>query len=141
MTDIQTDSQLGDLRWDCRFNWWEGLLRLPDGESFRLYIESRSENDRSLTDEARFTASKIVKSDQEIRRFAAARLLGVHNESWNEGDSILEEDFIERMDPDGITIFKNGNAEIGYSDDGMFLGHYIEVRYRGGIFTEALVSG
>jgi hypothetical protein len=141
MIATQTDYQLGDLRWDDRFSWWEGLLALPDGKSFTLYVESKSKDDQSLTDEARLAASKIVKSDSEIRKFAASRLLATHNESWNEGDLINEEEFMRRMIPAGITIFADGDAEISYYDDDIFRGHYIEIRYRGGDFNEALVSG
>lgn len=137
----RTDHQLGDLRWDSRFNWWEGLLALPDGKSFTLYIESASKDDQSLTDESRHTATMIARSDQVIRKFAADRLLQIHNESWNDGDPIDEEEFMSRMSPSGVTFFADGDAEMSYFDGDIFWGHYIEVRYRDGKFTEALIAG
>ena len=141
MIPKQEDTQLGELTWDPRFHWWEGRLRMPNGSEFKLYLETPSNDDQSLTEASRKAAAMIVQSDLEIRLFAANKLLSTLNESWNEGEPISEEEFTKRMSPSGVTIEADGDAELSYLDDAMFCGHYIEVRYRDGELSEAMIGG
>ena len=114
---------------------------LPSGSSIELCIHTPNEGNSSITDDARAAFVKMVASEQAARVFAAAELLPIHNEEWNDGEPIENEDFIRRLIPSSIQVWPNGDAEIAFGDDGLFWGHEIGIRYRGGRFTEAVVQG
>jgi hypothetical protein len=106
-----------------------------------LYVHTQGRDDSLITEGARTGFEKIRNSKQTAREFAAAKLIPVHNDKWNEGEKIDATEFIRRLVPAAIQIWPNGNAEIWFGDDNLFWGHEIVVRYRGGRFTEAVLQG
>jgi hypothetical protein len=139
--DNISDPKLGELRWDSRFDWWEG--RFPQGSetSFQLYIKGQNA-DRTISAEAHQAVALLAERDASIRRWAADGLLEILNSTWNEGDPIDADEFIRRMSPDGIVVYASGRADVSYHDNDMFLGHAISVRIApDGTFIESLIEG
>lgn len=141
MGDSFEDPKMGDLKWDDSVGWWEGRAVLTSGSQFALYIHTPSEADQSITDAARNVFVFMKDSEVTVRNFAAAELLAIHNESWNEGEPISELEFVQRLTPEAIEVFPDGAVEMSFGDGDLFWGHSIGVRYRRGQFTEAVVQG
>jgi hypothetical protein len=135
-----TDPQFGELTFDERIKWWEGRVTISAG-TFELYIHTPRENSDAITDNARITFKQIEDLEKAAKEFSAADLLKVFNTTWNDGDAITASEFMKRLKPSAIQLWPNGNAEISYGDGGLFEGHEIGARYRGGKFIEAVVQG
>jgi len=134
------DPQFGEMTWHPQALLWAGRVSLPSGSSLAVYVHASSEAD-DFTEDARSAFNKMMLSEAAARQFAAEELLTIHNEEWSEGKSIDQEEFISRTVLASIEVFPDGDAEISFGDDGLFWGHEIGVRYRGGVFTEAVVEG
>jgi len=124
--DLQTNGILLDDEW-CRFlkthRFLVGLSIDGPEELHNAYRRSKG---------GQPTFKKV---------FAASELLPVHNDTWNDGEEIGASDFIKRLVPAAIQVWPSGDAEISFGDGDLFWGHEVGVRYRGGVFTEAVVQG
>jgi hypothetical protein len=134
------DSQFGSLTFDPEIGWWEGRVRIPSGE-YALYIHASSDDEHVLTEPIRRVLEKVKSLEEAARSFAADELLLIHNSEWSDEGPIDAHKFISRLTPAAIQVWPDGDAEISYGDGGLFWGHEIGVRFRGGRFTEAVVQG
>jgi len=80
--------------------------------------------------------------EPEARRFAAAKLLDIHNHAWSEGQPITAEAFAERMTLQSIALNTDGPVSLCYEDGDLFWGHMILVRMsEERTFEDAAVAG
>jgi hypothetical protein len=129
------------LEWDSDLDFWSGKIKLADGSKAEVYINT-PEGDEIITDQARRTFRQIMNSDGKIRQKACDDLLETYNFSWNDDSPLDAETFMQRLTLESITLYPEGNAEIYYADDDMFLGRVIIVRMESdGQLTEATIAG
>ena len=139
---LVVDEELGPLRWDPSLEWWEGEIRLSSQDPFVLYVMSRHDDGRPITDEARAAIARIRTLETTCRRYAASELLAVHNAEWSEGNLTSTEEFADRLSPDSVEVHESGYAEVHFTDGELFGGHLVGVRIKPeGSFQEAVVEG
>ena len=80
---------------------------------------------------------------QELRRFAAAKLLSLYNDTWRDDDhGVLDAaSFAERLTSPSLTVYEEGRTLVYFEDGDMFGGHYIEVGTQDGEPTDAEIVG
>ncbi len=140
--DERTDSELGQLKWDDRVDWWEGEITLTSEQPFVLCILSRTDDKRVITEDARMAIARIRELETRCREYAADELLEIHNSEWSEGNPISKDVFVGRLSPECVVVHETGYAEICFEDGDLFWGHMVEIRIKpDGSFQEAVVAG
>lgn len=84
---------------------------------------------KSALEAARVLWADQIGWDKRVRDCAAAELLPLKSENWQEedGSSVSRKQFEKRMSLRSITVEPNGDFEFWYDDGGLFLGHDIVV--------------
>jgi hypothetical protein len=85
----------------------------------------------------------IVGRLDEIRRFAAAKLLSLYNDTWrDEGHGVLDAaGFAQQLVAPSLTVYEEGTTLVYFEDGDMFGGHYIKVVTEDGQPTHAELVG
>jgi len=67
--------------------------------------------------------------DADCRRWAADRLLDIHDQSWRDEGSapVTPTEMASRLESVEVTVTDDGGFEVDYGDDGMFWGHTVVV--------------
>lgn len=123
------DPELGLFTLNRQVDWFEKEIRWGD-KSVRISLENE---DREGIEEQLRTIRELVKEQQawdlRLRKFAAAELLMLKNDTWleEEEEEVSEEQFIQRMELQDITIGPEGGFVFWFGDDDMFWGHSITV--------------
>ena len=137
-----TDPECGLLTWNSDLDGWEGAITLPSAQSVELFIFSREDPDGRITSSARAALQRIVKTEPELRRYAARELVEIHNSEWCDGPPLREDQFGQQLIPESVEVHEGGYAEVHYQGEGLFDGHSIGVRIReNGELQEAVVEG
>jgi hypothetical protein len=86
---------------------------------------------------------EIVDRLDEIRRYAASKLLSLYNDTWRDQDhGILDvSGFAQRLTSPSLTVYEEGKTLVYFEDGDMFGGHYIEVTTQDGAPTNAEIVG
>lgn len=161
MNEINSEI-LGKLILNKELDWYETENNLEwCGEDVEFSISPDGEND---INEFLPLAEEFYKNRQEwdkkLREFSASQLTEnandwAYEEEYDEEDyddededdmdeesesfkEITEKEFAERISIDGITLYTDGNFNVFYNDDDMFLGHSIVIN--GNIKTGELES-
>lgn len=120
---------------DLTFNHNGVEITILDGP----YLEHGRPTDRAAKDYTELTARL-----DELKIFAADKLLKLYNETWLD-DEIGEVDragFIARLGNPSIHLYDELGAAVVYFDDGnLFAGHWIEVHLDNGAPTNAGIIG
>jgi hypothetical protein len=133
---------LGRLTWDAEFACWSGETELVPGQPVGLFVSQGDAGLPAALRSARGTLELLRLNEADLRRRAAEELLDLHNEEWNDGLSITQEEFVERMTLESIAFFPDGGAELCYHDSGLFEGHAILLRVGAdGAFDGATLAG
>lgn len=121
--ELLLDKSMGTFEGDCQWN----------GEKCKIYLDVDEEGANTAKN-AVISLAKLL-SDSEIwddkaRKLAASELVEVANDWQQEEDAveITKEYFVKQLTISSLSISANGNLEIFYDDDDMFLGHEISVR-------------
>jgi hypothetical protein len=118
---------LGRLAWDPGRGGWSGQTELFPGQMVQLTLFQEGELASALQ-AARVTLDRVGEGEPDLRRAAAAELLDIHNEEWNDGPvPIGHEEFARRLELRSITFFPEGDAELAFDDGGLFEGHTVVV--------------
>ena len=138
------DAVFGNLKWDKELSWWGTKLELPPKNKIEVFITPA--NDDTDIDKLLETSKRgflaIKKDEKRLREGAAAKLLKLHNESWNEGEPITKEQFMSKMRLESLGFYIGGIAEAYYNDGDLFWGHSISVSIsKSGKITDAGIEG
>ena len=120
------DPVLGTLTWNDNFDRWEAQLELRPGLTIRVHVTPDAGRDDAA---AGATGRKFIdwlrSHELDACRFAATKLLHVHNNSWNDDEPISAQTFMERMTLEAVGIDSEGSASLYYDDGDLFWGHCI----------------
>src|SRR5580692_3950596 len=137
-----TDADFGDLVWNPELDWWEGSVKLDSPQPFVLYLFSRDDPDRGISDESRTAFRRLAAMEAPARAYAALQLTASYNREWSDGKIVTEPEFARRLIPESIEIHEQGYAEFHFKDAGLFSGHGVGVRIKAdGSFQEAVMEG
>ncbi len=80
---------------------------------------------------------------EELRRFAASKLLSLYNDTWRDDDhGVLDAaGFAGRLTNPSLMVYEDGITLVYFEDGDMFGGHYIEVATQDGEPTVAEIAG
>jgi hypothetical protein len=80
---------------------------------------------------------------EEIRRFAASKLLSLYNDTWRDDDHgfLDAAGFAKRLTSPSLTVYEEGRTLVCFEDGDMFGGHYIEIGTQDGEPTDAEIVG
>ena len=137
-----TDADFGHLVWNPDLDWWEGSVNLDSPQPFVLYLFSRDDPNRGISDDARNAFRRLAAMEAPARAYAALQLTASYNREWSDGKIVTEPEFARRLTPESIEIHEQGYAEFHFKDGGLFSGHRIGVRIKAdGSFQEAVMEG
>lgn len=117
--------RFGPLTLDRRVNWFEGQAEW-NGQIVALRIEPDSNLDlvnQLKTADALFGNS--VQWGEQIKRFAVEEKLALASD-WQERE-VSEEEFLQRMRLESISIQPEGQFEFWHDDGDLFWGHSIQI--------------
>lgn len=86
---------------------------------------------------------ELIGRLEELRRFAASKLLSLYNDTWRDDDhGVLNvAGFAERLTNPSPMVYEDGITLVYFEDGDMFGGHYIEVATQDGEPTVAEIAG
>jgi hypothetical protein len=103
------------------------------------YLVDGRPTDRAVSD-----YSGLIARLDDLKGFAADRLLGLYNETWID-DQIGKVDragFVARLSSPSVDLYDELGAAVVYFNDGdLFAGHFIEVHVDKGVPTHAGIIG
>ena len=125
--EIETE-RFGTLVLDRRINWFRGTV-VWAGREVRISFDADDDLDISRqlkTAQALFDAERDWQ--RRIEAFAIKEKLSLANE-WRDEDvkPITEQEFLERMKLESISIQSNGEFEFWHNDGDLFYGHSIQI--------------
>ena len=84
---------------------------------------------------------RIVEMLDDLRRFAAKKLLKMYNETWinDEIGPIDERGFVDRLINPSIDLYEIGYVLVYFDDSGLFAGHHVSVTVDNGVPTRAKI--
>lgn len=134
---------LGTLRYEGDLGWYEGAITVADERvSIYLSAESEAEVGHSLSSaESRWaTLPAFIAS---AKSFAADSLLDLKNGEWCEedGSQVSRQHFTERLAPESIIFYPEGDIELTLKDGGLFFGHVVLISATAKGFTDATIAG
>jgi hypothetical protein len=136
------DEVFGKLRWDKQLGWWGTKLELPPKNRIAVFITNDDTDIGKLLETSKKAFLAIKKDERRLREGAAAKLLKLHNKTWNEGKPITKEQFISKMRLESLGFYIGGIAEAYYNDGDLFWGHSISVSIsKSGKITDAGIEG
>jgi len=136
------DEEFGSLTWREDLDNWSGIVELADRIRVKLYIESSEGKDISITTETRQAFKTVAESAEKMRQKACDELLSIYNRSWNEGEPIDAETFMNLLSLESIRLYPDGSTEIYFDDGGLFWGHTVIVSLsKDGDFYDAEIAG
>lgn len=85
----------------------------------------------------------LISRLEELRRFAASKLLSLYNDTWRDDDHGVHDaaGFAERLTNPSLMVYEDGITLVYFEDGDMFGGHYIEVETHDGEPTDAEIAG
>lgn len=126
---VEIDTELvGRLVLDRRINWfwgtvtWNGKeVRISFAAEHGLDIANQLETARALLDAE-------LEWQGKIEAFAVREKLPLANDWRESGEQpITEQEFLDRMELESISIQSDGKFEFWHSDGGLFCGHSIQI--------------
>lgn len=127
MQQTITDDYLGTLKYDRRFNSYEGTIQDNLDNEIEFGIDADN-NLEELIDYTRQLLKKYLNRDDELKLYAASQLLDIYNDVWNETNiEITEEEFASKMLLEGITVECDRATTFYYQDGDLFYGHSITI--------------
>jgi hypothetical protein len=86
--------------------------------------------------------TRLQQQEVYFRRCAANQLLNLYNHTWNDGDEIDCQTFMELMKLEEVHLNSDGSANLYYDDGDLFGGHVIIISIDGnGVFEDAKIAG
>ena len=124
MAKTLSDSVLGNIKWNDRYNWWEGESALNSGDRFSFSISVDSE-DEAIPPPIIERFNFLKQNENQIHQNIAAQMLELFNDTWSEGEQITEQDFIKTTKLADASFSDDGDVELFYEDGDLFAGHSI----------------
>ena len=127
MPDLQ-DEVFGALKWNERFSRYESETPEPNAECLRIKVTIKDEDTTTALRRARAMHDTIRQREPEYREAAREKLLDLHDDNDEDGDTLDAEAFLTRLHAASLHIHVPGGSRIYYGGGGGFLeGHQIVV--------------
>ncbi|MGY3212974.1 DUF2262 domain-containing protein [Mucilaginibacter sp. HD30] len=117
------------LKYESKFAGFEGDVTTPKN-TYNMLVLNFSENELQLAEKlSKHVAHWLDDKMDTIKKFAASNLLSLKNGEWldEDEDIVAEEDFIKRIDLEGVTAYADGTFVVYFLDNDLFFGHTISV--------------
>lgn len=129
---------LGKLTWVADLSSWEAKVELRPGCPIEFGMVTRMDVEPTHNfDELVRSGVEMLewarRSESECRERIADELLALYNDTWAPEDSpapMKRAEFTKRIAPSALTLDINGSGFFYWTDDDMFAGHSIELRFR-----------
>lgn len=122
----------GEIYWNEKDSQWQGVFPPAAEFPFKLAIVSSAAKSRAIPDNAIEAIQHIKAALPTLRATVAKAMLPraiewkQGSDDWDaEGPALTEAEFAARIHPDSISINSDGSAEIDFTDDDIFSGHWI----------------
>ena len=132
------DELLECLLWDSDSSCWKCEIEIRQDHFVTLQLESQQSEERSdggkphsdepdtrLIERARNLASRLSEEDSRWRAVASDELLGLYNQSWNDGPPMDAATFQSRLSLRGVALNLDGTTTVDLSQDELFTNHGI----------------
>ena len=110
-------------------------ITVPDG----AYLENGQPTARAISD-----SQELIARLEELKGFAADKLLKLYNETWLDEDigEVDRTGFMARLNKPSIQLYEEPGFAVVYFEDGnLFAGHWIEVHIDNGVPSHAGIIG
>jgi hypothetical protein len=129
---------LGKLTWAADQSSWETKVELRPGCPIDLRITTRMDVEPTHNiDELLKSGAEMLewakRSESACRERIADELLELYNDTWAPEDApapMKRAEFTKRIVPSSLSRDIDGSGFFYWSDDDMFGGHWIELRFR-----------
>ncbi|MBI3822211.1 MAG: DUF2262 domain-containing protein [Planctomycetes bacterium] len=128
---------LGTLTFVTYLDAWETKVELQSGSPVDLRLTTRFDlgptyNIESLLQRGVEMLHWARCNDNACRERIADKLHELYNDTWapEATSPISRHEFIKRITPHSLRLDIDGSGFFGWADDGMFAGHWIELRFR-----------
>jgi len=129
---------LGKLTWAAHLSSWEGQVELRPGCPISLLIRMRKDLEPTHNIHELLSAGVEMlewarRTESTCRQRIADELLELYNDTWAPEDDpapMNRAEFTNRIAPNSLTRDIDGSGFFYWTDDDMFGGHWIEVRFR-----------
>jgi hypothetical protein len=133
---------IDELVFDSETNELTGKIDFNSGNLIDVTISIEGLDKDLVISLVKKTYQTIKVQEENYKIKTTEELIDLHNETWNEGKSISEKEFINRIKLTGILFFCEGNAELYYDDGDLFWGHTIVVDInQNGEYESAQICG
>jgi len=131
----------GELKWEKRFNWWAGKVRMgPNLVDFYLIpgreIPLGAPFNTTLAEKS---FQKTLQKEKGLKLKGAQDALDLYNSEWKEESDpeLAPQELAARWTPKSFSITRKGDGEIFYDGDWTFTEHEIGIKFRpGGRYVE-----
>lgn len=121
-------NEFGEFNLNRKYYQFEGRIDYL-GEKCQIYLETKEREDIAEIQLKKLGEiyNDVPNWDLKIKKYASQELLKLAND-WREDEKeINEENFIERISMQSITIYENGAVEVMLDGDNMFTDHSIMI--------------
>lgn len=137
------DRQFGRLSWDEATQWWEGIVPAGRDEIYKLSVQPRSADDRTISEKARRIYTEVGKDLEGVRRRALQQFIDQTRKLPFYQDLTFGQ--LERvMRPGSILVQSDGYLEVGFVDPEETIfegGHLIVSRFWPSGTREVVLDG
>lgn len=138
-------NEFGEFRLNRKYHEFEGRINYLE-EKCQICLETKEREDIAEIQLKKLGEiyNDVPNWDQKIKKYASQELLQLANEWLEDGNDneIEEEQFIQRISMESITIYENGAVELMLYGDNMFTDHSIMIDIdEHGNFTGADIVG
>jgi hypothetical protein len=128
---------LGTLKWNGDLDCWESKVELRPGFPIHLSLMTQmNELPKKDIDKLHQRGVEMLNwarnGESACRQRIADDLYDVYINNWvseSTTTSLLRTQFMKRIEPNSLVRDFNGGGYFYWQDDGLFAGHWIEVRF------------
>ncbi len=124
---METNNHFLGFDYDSESDEYTGKIEFKNEYFIDVTISIEDYDRGTVLKSVEKTLHIIKKQEESYKRKTSDDLIELHNETWNEGEIISKEEFVNRIKLEGILFFCEGNAELYYNDGDLFWGHIIVV--------------
>ncbi|OUL24372.1 hypothetical protein BV378_18450 [Nostoc sp. RF31YmG] len=133
---------LGELIWYSDLDWWSSTVEITPGNLINVSVDTEDTEILAVIELACHSFTRLQQQEVYFRRCAANQLLNLYNHTWNDGDEIDCQTFMELMKLEEVHLNSDGSANLYYDDGDLFGGHVIIISIDGnGVFEDAKIAG
>jgi hypothetical protein len=121
------DEILGELVWNNEDECWSSQVEINPGHLVNVTIDPEDAETGGVILIARRYFATLQQEEIKIRHLIADEMLNTYNNSWNDGENIGSQNFIEQIKLEDIVFYASGVMQLFYHDGDLFGGHGIVV--------------